>query len=57
MKTWVVQIVPVIELQAALNALERAHSSDDAPIITYVDQSRVIISWSYLEFSADAAQM
>jgi hypothetical protein len=42
------------ELENALRELERAHPSTEQPIFTYVDQSRIIISWPYRERRSNA---
>lgn len=54
MRQWVVRIVVMAELENALRELERAHPSTEQPIFTYVDQSRIIISWPYRERRSNA---
>lgn len=49
MKAWLTRIVAMADLEYALCDLERTHPSIGPPIITFVDQSRIIISWPYLE--------
>ena len=51
---WIVRTVPVTDLQWALNELQRDYrwGWPQQPIISYVDQSRVIISWPYRRYYA-----
>lgn len=57
MRAWLVRTVAMADLEATLCALERAHPPAAPPIITYVDQTRVIISWSYWENSSNAPSL
>lgn len=47
MRTWVVRVVALSELEETLRELERTHPPAAPPIITYVDQTRIIVSWVY----------
>lgn len=47
MRAWIVKVVQMGQLQDALSDLERDFPSDGQPILTFVDQSRIIIAWPY----------
>lgn len=47
MRLWLTRVVAVADLADVLSELERTHPPAGPPILTYVDQTRVIISWPY----------